>query len=80
MLFRSTADGHWIMTAELKTSLLRPARGERLVCEARVLKPGRRIAFTEAEVWCESGAERTLVAKCSATMAVVAASAPGNGS
>ena len=65
-------DGHWIVTAELKTSLLRAARGERLVCEAQVLKPGRAVTFTEASVWAESGGERTLVMKASATMAVTA--------
>jgi len=64
--------GHWILTAELKTSLLRPARCERLVCEAHVLKPGRQITFTEASVWAVSGEERTLVMKASATMAVTA--------
>ena len=65
-------EGYWILTAELRTSLLRPARGERLVCEALVLKPGRSITFTEASVWAVSGAERTLVMKASATMAVTA--------
>src|SRR5262245_41897675 len=65
-------EGHWILTAELKTSLLRPARCERLVCEAHVLKPGRMITFTEAHVWAVSGDERTLVMKASATMAVTA--------
>ena len=65
------ADGFWVLTAELKVSLLRPADGERLVCEAWVLKPGRTLVFTEAEVWAERGAERTLVMKASATMAVV---------
>jgi uncharacterized protein (TIGR00369 family) len=64
--------GHWVMTAELKTSLLRAAQGERLVCEARVLKAGRQLSFTEAEVFVERGSERTLVVKASATMAVVA--------
>ncbi len=64
--------GHWVITAELKTSLLRPATGERLVCDAVVIKPGRQIMFTEAEVHAESGGRRTLVAKVSATMAVVA--------
>lgn len=67
--------GHWILTAELKTSLLRAGRGERLVCEAVVLKPGRSLTFTEASVWAESGGERTLVMKASATMAVTAAKA-----
>jgi uncharacterized protein (TIGR00369 family) len=62
--------GHWILTAELKTSLLRPGRGERLECEARVIKAGRMLSFTEAEVYAVSGEQRTLVMKASATMAV----------
>ena len=65
-------EGFWILTAELKTSLLRPARCERLLCEAHVLKPGRQITFTEASVWAISGNERSLVMKASATMAVTA--------
>ncbi len=65
-------EGHWILTAELKTSLLRPGRGERLVCEAQVLKPGRAITFTEAHVWAEANGQRSLVMKASATMAVAA--------
>ena len=63
-------EGHWILTAELKTSLLRPGRGERLECEARVLKAGRMLSFTEAEVYAVSGDQRTLVMKASGTMAV----------
>ena len=67
------ADGFWVLTAELKTSMLRGAKGERLVCEARVLKPGRALSFTEAEVFAETAGQRTLVMKASATMALVAA-------
>jgi len=63
-------EGHWILTAELKTSLLRPGRGERLECEAKVLKAGRMLSFTEAEVYAVSGEQRTLVMKASGTMAV----------
>lgn len=66
-------EGHWILTAELKTSLLRAGKGERLVCEAKVIKPGRNISFTEAEVWAESAGQRALVMKASATMAVAVA-------
>lgn len=66
-------EGRWALTAELKTSQLRPGKGERLVCEARVLKPGRNISFTEAEVWAETAGQRTLVMKASATMALAAA-------
>ncbi|HSQ71218.1 MAG TPA: PaaI family thioesterase [Rubrivivax sp.] len=63
--------GHWALTAELTTSALRPGRGERLVCEAVVIKAGRRITFTEAEVFAELAGVRTLVMKASATMAIV---------
>ena len=66
------ADGDLIITAELSTRLLRPARDERLICEARVLKPGRLVRFTEAEVYAWREGQRVLVAKASATMAVTA--------
>jgi uncharacterized protein (TIGR00369 family) len=65
-------EGYWVLTAELKTSLLRPGKGERLVCEARVLKAGRQLSFTEAEVYAERDGQRVLVCKASATMAIVA--------
>ena len=64
-------EGHWVLTAELKTAQLRPGKGERLVCEAFVIKAGLRLSFTEAEVYAETGDQRTLVMKASATMAVV---------
>lgn len=66
-------DGHWILTAEFKVNLLRGAKGERLVCEAWVLKPGRQLTFTEAEVRAIAGEQRTLVVKASGTMAVTRA-------
>ena len=65
--------GLWAITAELKTSQLRPARGQRLVCEAWTLRPGRTLTFTEAEVHAIDGESRTLVMKASATMALVPA-------
>lgn len=64
-------EDHWILTAELKVSLLRACRGDRLLCEAMVLKAGRRVSFTEAEVYAQSAdGQRTLVMKASATMAL----------
>lgn len=67
--------GTWALTAELKTSQLRPGKGQRLVCEAVVIKAGRTLSFTEAQVFAingEAGGEtRTLVMKASATMALV---------
>ena len=64
--------GEFVVTAEFKINLLRGARGERLRCRAEVLKPGRRLVVVEAQVWVESGGAAELVAKLSATMAVVA--------
>jgi uncharacterized protein (TIGR00369 family) len=64
--------GEFVVTAEFKINLLRGARGERLRCRAEVLKPGRRLAVVEAQVWVESGGTAELVAKLNATMAVVA--------
>ena len=61
------------ITAELKVSCLRPGKGERLVCEAHVIKAGRGLSFTEAEVYAETAGQRTLVMKASATMAMVVA-------
>ena len=53
------------------TFVEREGAPERLVCEAVVVKAGRRISFTEAEVWAEQAGTRTLVMKASATMAIV---------
>jgi uncharacterized protein (TIGR00369 family) len=66
-------EGHWVLTAEYKVSLLRAGRGQRLECVGVVIKPGRQVSFTEAEVFAIDGDVRTLVAKASATMAVVKA-------
>ena len=59
-----------VITAELSTRLLRAARGERLFCDARIIKRGRNISFTEADVYCESAGERVHVMRASATMAL----------
>ena len=59
------------ITAELKTSLLRPAVGGKLVCVGTVLKSGRTLIFAESDVFAVLGEQRTLVAKLSATLAVV---------
>jgi uncharacterized protein (TIGR00369 family) len=69
------ADGWWVLTAEFKVSLLRAGRGQRLECVGVgvVVKPGRSVSFTEAEVFALDGAVRTLVAKASATMALAKA-------
>jgi len=56
-----------LVTADLRVSYLHPGVGQRLRAVGWVLKPGRRLHFCEAEVWCDD----LLIAKASATMAVV---------
>jgi uncharacterized protein (TIGR00369 family) len=67
------SDEVWVLTAEFKINLLRGARGERLFCEAWVIKPGRQLSFTEAEVYAiDAAGERQLCVKASGTMALTA--------
>jgi uncharacterized protein (TIGR00369 family) len=59
------------LTAEYKLSFLAPAKGDRLVCKARVLKPGRLLSFVEAKVDCRTGSADRPTAVALATVAIV---------
>ena len=48
----ATSRGQPALTAEYKLNLLSPATGERLICRARVIKPGRQVAVVAADVFC----------------------------
>jgi uncharacterized protein (TIGR00369 family) len=60
-------EGTGVVTSDLKVSYLNPGVGQRIKAIGWVLKAGRRLHFCEAEVWCDD----VLIAKASATMAVV---------
>lgn len=62
-------EGHGVLTTEYSIHLLRPARGSELRCVAKVLRPGRTLSVVESEVF----ADGTLVAKLTATLAIVPA-------
>ena len=64
-------EGQDVITVENKVSFLRPASGAVLFCRAEVLKAGKRLIFTEAEVMIERDNERLIVAKASSTLAVI---------
>lgn len=64
-------DGQTVLTLEFKVNLLRPARCQRLLCRAEVLKPGRQATVVEAEVFAVENGERRLFSKATVTMAVV---------
>ncbi len=57
-----------IMTVEMKINLLRPALGDRLIAEGRVIKPGRRITVVAAEVFAEANGSRKQIALLQGTM------------
>ncbi|TWA90400.1 PaaI family thioesterase [Bradyrhizobium stylosanthis] len=57
-----------ILTVEFKTTLLAPARGERFVFKAEVVKPGRTLTFCEARAFAEHEGKTTLIATMSGTL------------
>lgn len=61
-------DDRDVMTAEMKINLLRPAMGDRLVAEGRVLKPGRRLIVVQADVFAEGPQGRSHIAALQGTM------------
>lgn len=55
----ATVKGQAALTAEYKLNLLAPASGDRLICRARVVKPGRQLSIVAADVFCViDGAEK----------------------
>ncbi len=62
---------HIVLTVEFKINLLRVAKGERLTCRSKVLKPGSRLIIVESEVFCENDGISILASKTTASMAVV---------
>ena len=60
-----------VLTVEFKLNLLAPAKGESLLAEGFVVKPGRTLAITRGEVHAEDGGKRTLVALMQQTLMVM---------
>ena len=56
--------GSEVLSVEFKVNLLRPAAGERFIARAEVLKPGRTLTVTRADVFAITNEQRTLVARC----------------
>ena len=63
--------GSSVLTVEFKVNLLAPAKGDRLVAEGFVVKPGRTLCITRGEVHAEQGGKRTLVAIMQQTLMVM---------
>jgi uncharacterized protein (TIGR00369 family) len=68
--------GERVVTIEFKINFLRPARRGRLVCRGQVLRPGRNVTVSEAEVIGLDGEAQTLIAKAMATIAILPGGEP----
>lgn len=60
-----------VVTVEFKISYLRPAGAEPLICRGRVLRPGRSITTSEAELLALRDGREVLIAKALGTVAVI---------
>lgn len=67
----ATSRGQAALTAEYKLNLLSPATGQRLICRARVIKPGRQIAVVAADVFCLTDGVEKHTATALASIAVL---------
>jgi uncharacterized protein (TIGR00369 family) len=61
-----------VLTVEFKTNLLAPARGQRFLLRAQVVKPGRTLTVCEAQAFALDGAsEDRLVATMTGTLMAI---------
>jgi uncharacterized protein (TIGR00369 family) len=60
-----------VLTGDLRISYMNPGLGPYIFVRGYTLKVGRRLVFTEAEIYRESEATRTEICKASATMVVI---------
>jgi uncharacterized protein (TIGR00369 family) len=66
--FTLMAEGAGVLTVEFKTNLLAPARGERFVFRAVVVKPGRTLTVCEGKAYAVQDGVETLVASMTGTL------------
>jgi uncharacterized protein (TIGR00369 family) len=66
--FTLMPSGSDILTVEFKTNLLAPAKGNRFVFRATVVKPGRTLTVCEARAFAEIDGVETLVATMTGTL------------
>jgi len=60
-----------VLSVEFKTNLLAPAKGDYFIAKAQVVKPGKTITVTSAELFAYSDGEEKLVATMNGTMMAV---------
>jgi uncharacterized protein (TIGR00369 family) len=72
----ATSRGQPALTAEYKLNLLSPASGDRLICRARVIKPGRQVAVVAADVFCVTDGIEKHTATALASIAMLSEQVP----
>jgi uncharacterized protein (TIGR00369 family) len=60
-----------VLTVEFKTTLIAPARGERFLFRANVIKPGRTLTYCEGRAYGVTNHEERLIATMSGTLFAV---------
>ena len=68
----ATSRGQPALTAEYKLNLLSPAVGDKLICRARVIKPGRQVSVVAADVFCLTDGVEKHTATALASIAMLA--------
>lgn len=64
-------EGTGVLTAEFKINLLAPAAGDRIVARGRVIKAGRTLTLSQADVFAVKGGEEKLVAHLTGTLMAI---------
>ncbi len=70
--FTLMPDGMTGLTVEYKLNIVVPAKGERLIARGHVVRPGRTLTITRADVFVVAGAEETLCAIMQQTLICLA--------
>ena len=68
--------GAGVLTVEFKTNLLAPARGDRFMFRANVVKPGRTLTVCEARAFAEHQGVENLIATMMGTLMAIAPARP----
>lgn len=61
-------EGRDVMTSEMKIHLLRPALGDVLIARGSVIKAGRRLVVTRADIFARTKGEEVMIATLLGTM------------
>ena len=69
-VYTQLAGGEGIATISESTSFIRGVRDGVVFAEGRVIRKGRRVAFSEGEVWTPDGDKRSLLSRTAAAFAV----------